>query len=137
MFSIPWTHGSDGDGGVLSSVRGSDAGVYSTLVRVRRLNDHLSKRARRLLEERTRRLGDVRGEDRSATGELGSCSFNVALINRMEPSEARPDLKLEPTFGRDRCGSIRISRVAMAFWEGGLILDFEETSRAWRPLAHS
>lgn len=88
MFSIPWTrisHRDEGRGG------GSNTDVPAYLDRVRRLNDHLSKRARRLLE----------GE-RGIDGEFGSCSFNVALINRMEPSGDRPDLKLEPTFGQDR-----------------------------------
>lgn len=42
-------------------------------------------------------------EEEEEGGTFGSYEFNVALINRMEPSEDRPDLKLEPTFGQDRC----------------------------------
>lgn len=47
--------------------------------------------------------GDAADKEDMGTGpELGSCEFNVALINRMEPSDDRPDLKSEPTFGQDR-----------------------------------
>lgn len=56
------------------------------------------KRSRRLLESEI-------GSGKSVEGGVptfGSCEFNVALINRMEPMEDRPDLKLEPTFGHDR-----------------------------------
>lgn len=79
---------------------------------MRFLNDRLKERSLRLLEARKAEQGKAgrrRGESGGAGGggggeeeEFGSCEFNVALINRMEPSEDRPDLKLEPTFGQDR-----------------------------------
>ncbi|CAM9521839.1 unnamed protein product, partial [Discosporangium mesarthrocarpum] len=58
------------------------------------LNQILNEQSRNLLEEHSRARGG------STTG---GCSFDVALINAMEPATVRPDLKLEPLFGRDRC----------------------------------
>lgn len=46
--------------------------------------------------------GGRKDEDGAAETEVGSCQFNIALINRMEPSDDRPDLKAEPIFGQDR-----------------------------------
>lgn len=91
MFSHPWTEREAG------TDRGPNPGVPSALRRVRLLNDQLKKRSRCLLEDRKGKLQDGGGGE-----EFGSYDFNVALINRMEPSEDRPDLKLEPTFGQDR-----------------------------------
>lgn len=91
MFSHPWT---DNEAG---TDRGPKPGVLSALRRVRVLNDQLKERSRRLLAEKKEKLQEGGGVE-----EFGSCDFNVALINRMEPSEERPDLKLEPTFGQDR-----------------------------------
>lgn len=100
MFSHPWTKTakeaeSDGEHG---------SGVPSALRRVGLLNEKLKERSLRLLRVR----GGGKGKARQEGGEgeeFGSCEFNVALINRMEPSDDRPDLKLEPTFGQDRYAS--------------------------------
>ncbi|CAM9201039.1 unnamed protein product [Ectocarpus sp. 4 AP-2014] len=98
MFSHPWTttaKEADPDGG-------HGSGVPSALRRVGLLNDKLKERSLRLLRARGGGKGKARRE-RGEGDEFGSCEFNVALINRMEPSDDRPDLKLEPTFGQDRC----------------------------------
>ena len=114
--------GGGGEGGTPDKDNESGtAAVSSALRRVRLLNDHLKERSRRLLE--AKKGGGGRGahggkgegggggggggdgEDEGeggGGGEFGSFDFNVALINRMEPLEERPDLKLEPTFGQDR-----------------------------------
>eukprot|EP00903_Cladosiphon_okamuranus_P018841 g17329.t1 len=121
MFSHPWTEQSDpgrtssnSSSSSNSSKRSSqEGGIPSALRRVRVLNDHLKERSLRLLEARKAEQYKAAGHSGESGGggwgedadveEFGSCEFNVALINRMEPSEDRPDLKLEPTFGQDRC----------------------------------
>lgn len=87
MFSHPWTDQSSESG----ADRGQRPSVPDALKRVGLLNERLIERSRTLLAEAKG------GKD------YGSCEFNVALINRMEPSTDRPDLKLEPTFGQERC----------------------------------
>ncbi|CAM9834371.1 unnamed protein product [Laminaria digitata] len=91
MFSHPWTDQADEAG----EDQGTEPSVLSSLRHVRLLNNRLVERSRLLLQAEGTAGG--RGEGH------GSCSFNIALINRMEPVEDRPDLKLEPTFGQDRC----------------------------------
>eukprot|EP00752_Nemacystus_decipiens_P001669 g1621.t1 len=122
MFSHPWTeqsepgsHSSSSSSSIRSSsrkgsIQDGGGGIRSALRRVRILNDHLRERSLRLLEARRavqQEEGARRGESGGGGGgdeeEFGSCDFNVALINRMEPLEDRPDLKPEPTFGQDRC----------------------------------
>lgn len=98
MFSHPWTTTAK----EADPAGGHGSGVSSALRRVGLLNDKLKERSLRLLRAR----GGGKGKARREGGEgddFGSCEFNVALINRMEPSDDRPDLKLEPTFGQDRC----------------------------------
>lgn len=89
--------------------------------RIRALNDHLKERSKKLLEEKDQKCAETRRGERQ-TGiqgdevELGvdasSYEFNVALINRMQPSEERPDLKAEPTFGQDRYVLVLVVRPA-------------------------
>ncbi|CAM9352102.1 unnamed protein product [Ectocarpus sp. 13 AM-2016] len=98
MFSHPWATTAE----EAYPDRGHASGVPSALRRVGLLNDQLKERSLGLLRAR----GGGKGKARRKGGdgdEFGSCEFNVALINRMEPSDDRPDLKLEPTFGQDRC----------------------------------
>lgn len=96
MFSHPWTD----QAGEAGEDQGTEPNVASALRQVRLLNNRLVERSRLLLQQAKGGTGaGGRGE---AEGDHGSCEFNISLINRMEPVEDRPDLKLEPTFGQDR-----------------------------------
>lgn len=100
MFSHPWTDQAKEAG----TYQGTDVSVPSALRQVRLLNNHLVERSRLLLQQAKGGIGAGGKGDGGGEAEHGSCDFNIALINRMDPVEDRPDLKLEPTFGQDRWG---------------------------------
>lgn len=137
MFSHPWSEEKDtgGQGRARKSQSDAERGNSSSniekdrmtggLWRIHRLNDHLKERSKALLEDRRgqraegahgsrsgeHKVGNRGSGNSAAAEEGGSCEFNVALINRMEPLGDRPDLKAEPTFGNDRCVHVRMSAI--------------------------
>lgn len=98
MFSHPWTDQEE----EAEEDQGPEPSVPSALRQVRLLNNRLVERSRLLLQQAKGGIGSGGRGEGEGEGEHGSCDFNIALINRMEPVEDRPDLKLEPTFGNDR-----------------------------------
>ncbi|CAN0002993.1 unnamed protein product, partial [Ectocarpus sp. 8 AP-2014] len=68
-------------------------GVADTLRKVGDLSEWMRLRAGAMLKEEVREAG----------GERGSCAFNLTLINRMECSGAKRDLKPDPLFSMGKC----------------------------------
>lgn len=58
-------------------------------------------RAAALLENHTSKDKGLGGD--AGRGEGGSCAFNLTLINRMECSSAKRDLKPDPLFAMGKC----------------------------------
>ncbi|CAM9380591.1 unnamed protein product, partial [Phaeothamnion confervicola] len=85
MFALPWS-------ATEASGLAADA-----LISIGRLNDRLRRRAAAHLEALAASRAAAGGDFRT-----GSCDFTLTLINRMEPSGERPDLKLEPLFKKDK-----------------------------------
>jgi len=77
MFSHPWTE----DTAAMDTSSALVSAAYTTL---RRQNEALDMRAQRCLEK------ECKG---------GSTHFSLTLINRMDPTARKPDLKDEPEFG--------------------------------------
>lgn len=67
--------------------------VADTLRKVGDLSEWMRLRAGAMLKEEVREAG----------GERGSCAFNLTLINRMECSGAKRDLKPDPLFSMGKC----------------------------------
>ncbi|CAM9769868.1 unnamed protein product [Ectocarpus sp. 6 AP-2014] len=67
--------------------------VAGTLRKVGDLSEWMRLRAGAMLKEEVREAG----------GERGSCAFNLTLINRMECSGAKRDLKPDPLFSMGKC----------------------------------
>ncbi|CAM9413769.1 unnamed protein product [Ectocarpus fasciculatus] len=91
---------SDGEGSVGRSednLRGSSFNdndrVADTLRKVGDLSEWMRLRAGAMLKEEVGEAG----------GERGSCAFNLTLINRMECSGAKRDLKPDPLFSMGKC----------------------------------
>ena len=74
MFSYPWD--------------GSDS--CKSFARIGLLNTKLSQRTATLLSESNR-------------PEVGSCMYNLTLINRCYPINGEVKMKLEPTFQNEKC----------------------------------
>lgn len=74
MFSYPWD--------------GSDE--FKSFAAIGRLNKTLSDRTVTLLKE-------------SKRTEVGSCNYNLTLINRCYPINGEVKMKLEPTFQKEKC----------------------------------
>jgi hypothetical protein len=78
MFSYPW------DG---SDIRSTSNSTFSD---IGECNTTLSQRTSLLLKE-------------SKKTEVGSCNFNLTLINRCYPLNGEVKMKLEPTFNKEKC----------------------------------
>lgn len=90
--------GSDGGGG--GGRDKSTDKVADTLRKVGDLSEWMRLRAAALLKEENKK-GMEAGGRRVGTG--GSCAFNLTLINRMECSAAKRDLKPDPLFAMGKC----------------------------------
>ncbi|CAN0280515.1 unnamed protein product, partial [Ectocarpus sp. 13 AM-2016] len=90
-------HGASSVGRSENNLRGSSFDdndrVADTLRKVGDLSEWMRLRASAMLKE----------EDGGAGGERGSCAFNLTLINRMECSGAKRDLKPDPLFSMGKC----------------------------------
>jgi hypothetical protein len=77
MFSYPWD-GSD------------NSATSDTFSQIGKCNKILSDRTSLLLKE-------------SKKTEVGSCNYNLTLINRCYPLNSEVKMKLEPTFNKEKC----------------------------------
>lgn len=94
--------GGGGGGGGRGAGRGGNGGggadkVADTLRKVGALSDWMRLRAAALLKEERQASG------RRGVGDGGSCAFNLTLINRMESSGTKRDLKPDPLFAMGKC----------------------------------
>ncbi|CAM9149220.1 unnamed protein product [Choristocarpus tenellus] len=86
-----WKIVNDGAGEGGSSIA---ADMSAALMEVGKLSQWMRQKATTLLEQE---------EDESSGRRLGSCDFNLTLINRMESSAVKHDLKQDPLFGMGKC----------------------------------
>ncbi len=96
--------GSGGDGGRGAGRGGSGGGggggadkIADTLRKIGALSEWMRLRAAALLKE------EREGNGRRGGGGGGSCAFNLTLINRMECSGTKRDLKPDPLFAMGKC----------------------------------
>lgn len=86
-----------------SAIEGSEGPeVGDTLRKVGDLSEWMRVRAASLLEEEGKGGGQGAAASPAAPGG-GSCGFNLTLINRMECSTAKRDLKPDPLFAMGKC----------------------------------
>ncbi|CAM9981938.1 unnamed protein product [Sphacelaria rigidula] len=78
------------------------ADVGSTLRDIAILSSWMHGRAVGLLRDHSRGVGAAEGVAEGG-GETGSCDFNLTLINRMECSSTKRDLKPDPLFSMGKC----------------------------------
>ena len=91
MFSHPW------DQTEVSQLYPSSEdrnGVGSALSEIGSLNQEMRRTSTAQLQKLKAKNNDT---------DVGSCHYNLTLINFMEPQNDIPDLKFEPTFNRDKC----------------------------------
>lgn len=108
LFPVDGASSGGGSGGgakqtSTASRSGKDGGsrVANTLRKVGDLSEWMRLRAVALLKDNEGEGGGT--DDRVARREGGSCAFNLTLINRMECSSAKRDLKPDPLFAMGKC----------------------------------
>lgn len=82
------------------------ADVGGTLRDIAILSSWMHGRAVGLLRDHSRGVGTAEGVAEGGEGEreeAGSCDFNLTLINRMECSSTKRDLKPDPLFSMGKC----------------------------------